>query len=87
MTNRSGSGSQGEEVVIGGKGVNARFVVGLAIVAGFLVFIFQNTADTQLRFLWLEFTMPIWGLALMLFAGGFIVGWLVNVRRAKRKKG
>lgn len=80
------SSNPSEEVVIGGnRAVNVRLVIGLLIVIALLAFVFQNTNDTTFTFLWLNVTMPMWGLALTIFGGGLITGWLMHVRRAKRR--
>ncbi len=80
----SGNNSD-EDVAVGDRGVNPRVIIGLVIIIALLIFVFQNTQDTRFTFLWMALEMPMWGLALSLFGGGFITGWLMHLRRAKRK--
>ncbi|MCX6399761.1 MAG: hypothetical protein NTX33_07520 [Propionibacteriales bacterium] len=44
----------------------------------------QNTADTRLDFLWLEFISPMWFVMLVATAAGFV---LAITRRRRRRGG
>ncbi len=73
----SGSGQQG-------RGVDGRLIVAAVIVIGLVIFIAQNTAETQLSFLFFDFRWPLW-LVLTVFAVlAFVIGWLVGRRRTSR---
>jgi hypothetical protein len=54
-------------VEIGGSTVSIKLIVGVLILIGVTFFVFQNTQDVPLRWLFFEFTMPLWGLTLVLF--------------------
>ena len=55
----------------------------LALVI-FLIFIFQNTDDTQVEFLWLDIAMPLFLLLLLTSVLACLVGFLIQ--RASRKR-
>ena len=55
----------------------------LALVI-FLIFIFQNTDDTQVEFLWLDVAMPLFLLLLLTSVLASLVGFLIQ--RASRKR-
>jgi uncharacterized integral membrane protein len=62
-----------------------RLVVAGLIVVAVLAFLLQNQGTV--RFEWMTFgiEMPLWGLALVFFALGIALGWLLHVRRARAK--
>lgn len=63
-------------------------LIGAGIVATVLViFIVSNNHQTQVNFLWLDTTMPMWVVILIAGALGAFVGWSVPAirRRSKRK--
>jgi uncharacterized integral membrane protein len=57
----------------------------LAVIAA--VFILQNGADTQMSFLWFEFTWPAWLVIILTLVIGVIAGLLIGAyaRRPKRR--
>lgn len=64
-----------------------RLVVVAVIAVLVAVFILQNGADTQLNFLWFDFTWPAWLVILLTLAIGVVAGLLIGAyaRRPKRR--
>ena len=62
-------------------------IIGGIAVAALLIFIFQNTADTQLKFLWMDRMVPTYLLILitvvLTLVISVITAWILN-RRSKR---
>jgi uncharacterized integral membrane protein len=54
-----------------------RWIIGITIAAVCLVFVFSNTGEARLRFLWLELSAPGWVFLFLLLGLGFLSGWLV----------
>jgi uncharacterized integral membrane protein len=54
-----------------------RWVLGIAIAVACLVFVFSNTGEGSLRFLWIELSAPAWMFLFLLLGAGFLSGWLV----------
>ena len=54
-----------------------RWILGIAISAVCLVFVFSNTTEVTLQFLWLEVTGPGWMFLFLLLGMGFLSGWLI----------
>jgi uncharacterized integral membrane protein len=55
----------------------------LAVVA--LLFVFQNTNETQFSFLWFDFDAPLWIILLISMIVGAVIFWGAARRRAKRR--
>ena len=72
-------------IEIGGSTVSIKLIVGVPILVGVTFFVFQNTQTVPLRWLFFEFTMPLWGLTLVLFGAGMLMGWALHVRRLRRR--
>ena len=88
MSDTRPTGKQGfinGSVDIGGSRVSIKLIVGLLILVGVTFFVFQNTQVVPLRWLFFEFSMPLWGLALVLFGAGILMGWALHLRRARRQ--
>jgi uncharacterized integral membrane protein len=62
-----------------------RLVVAGLIVVAVLAFLLQNQGPVRFEWLTFGFEMPLWGLALVFFALGVALGWLLHVRRARAK--
>lgn len=56
----------------------------LAVIA--VVFILQNGADTQMSFLWFEFTWPAWLVIMLTLVIGVIAGLLIGAYARRPKK-
>jgi uncharacterized integral membrane protein len=54
-----------------------RWILGLTIAAVCLIFVFSNTGQATLRFLWLELSGPGWVFLFVLLGAGFVSGWLM----------
>jgi uncharacterized integral membrane protein len=80
-----GGGFTDGSVEIGGSTVSIKLIVGVLILTGVTFFVFQNTQPVPLRWLFFEFTMPLWGLTLILFGVGMLMGWALHVRRLRRR--
>lgn len=73
-------------VEVSGSTVSIKLIIAVLILIGVAFFVFQNTQDVALRWLFLEFTMPLWGLTLILFGLGIVMGWALHVRRQRRRR-
>jgi uncharacterized integral membrane protein len=60
-----------------------RWILGIVIAVIGLVFVFSNTSEATLRFLWLSMTAPGWVFLVVLLALGFASGWLIARSRYK----
>jgi uncharacterized integral membrane protein len=88
MSNRQQTdGGDGAERAgeIGGSTVSIKLIVGVLILVGATFFVFQDTQAVPLSWLFFEFTMPLWGLTLVLFGAGMLMGWALHVRRLRRR--
>lgn len=67
--------------------LNAQLVVGVLLAAAVLAFVFQNTDDTPVNWLFFEVTQPLWVVLLatgvLSIAAGELVGSAVRRRRRK----
>lgn len=61
-------------------------IASLSGVGLLAVFMLQNTADTTVNFLWLEFTWPLWLLILVSAAFGALVWLGLGVLRRHRRR-
>lgn len=68
----------------GGSGLSPKAIGGIVIGVVALIFIFSNTAQIPLKFLWIEISAPGWLMLLILFAGGFVTGLLFGRRRYRK---
>jgi uncharacterized integral membrane protein len=68
------------------KGRGRLIVVGVIAVL-VLIFILQNGADTQLNYLWFDFTWPAWLLIVLSLIVGVIAGLLIGAyaRHSRRR--
>lgn len=69
----------------GGVNLSPRSMVAIGIAVASLIFVFSNTSEETLRFLWLELSAPGWVLLLALFAAGFLVGFFISRNRYKNR--
>lgn len=72
-------------VEVSGTTVSIKLIIGVLILIGVAFFVFQNTEPVALTWLFLEFTTPLWGLTLVLFGLGIVMGWALHLRRQRRK--
>ena len=61
-------------------------IIGLGVLALFLVFIFQNGEDSDIHFLWFDLALPFWVFAVAIFALGIMFGWFARWRQGRDKK-
>jgi uncharacterized integral membrane protein len=71
------------QMVERGFRLTPRWIAGITIAAVCLVFVFSNTGEATLKFLWLNLTAPGWAFLFTLLGGGFLSGWLVARSRYK----
>ena len=69
----------------------AGFVVGAIVAAALVTFGFQNTQSVPLRFLWFDWTVPLWIAMGIAALGGIVVmvtllGGAARKRRRNRKR-
>ena len=66
---------------------NVGRIIALLALIVFLVFVLQNTQDSNVELLWMTVNLPVWLVAVILFVLGVIVGYYSKSRkvRAKRK--
>lgn len=63
-----------------------RLIVLAVIAVVVLLFILQNGADTQLNFLWFDFTWPAWLVLILTLVLGVIAGLLIGAYARRPKK-
>lgn len=69
------------------KGGNGPLIGGGILLVLLLFFIFQNTADTTFKYLFWDFTLPLWLGLLVTAVVAFVVGQLALLwRRHRRRK-
>lgn len=80
--------SEQTEVQESGGGLNFRLVLGALAAAALALFVFQNTHDARVKFLWMNGDIPLFllllitvGLTLVLT---FMVTWLLRRRDNKK---
>jgi uncharacterized integral membrane protein len=71
-------------VSAGGLKLTPKAIVAIVVGIAALIFVFSNTAEIKLQFLWLELSAPGWVLLLALFASGLAVGFFMGRNRYKR---
>lgn len=69
----------------GGSTVSIKLIVAALLLVGVTFFVFQNTQTVPVRWLVFEFSMPLWGLTLVLFGAGMLMDWALHVRRLRRR--
>lgn len=67
----------------GGINLSSKQITGIIIGILALIFVFSNTGEVTLSFLFLEITTPGWVMLLLLLAAGFVAGFLVARGRYK----
>ena len=81
----SGEGGAPGSVEMGNTTLSIKLIVGALVLVGVAFFVFQNTQTVPLRWLFFEFSMPLWGLTLVLFGAGVLMGWALHIRRLRRR--
>ena len=74
-----------ESSSLGGVQLTPKTILALVIAAASGVFIFSNTEDIGMQFLWFNFSAPGWVMFLALFLGGAAVGFFLGRNRYRRK--
>jgi uncharacterized integral membrane protein len=69
----------------GGEGRSARFYVICVLIALALIFVLQNTDDTNVKFLFAETSMPLFFALVIALALGAAIGYLTP--RVRRDRG
>ena len=69
------------------KGNNGFLIGGGILLVLLLIFIFRNTADTQFKFLFWPFTLPLWLVLIITALVAFVIGQCALMwRRHKRRQ-
>jgi len=63
-----------------------RLIIVAVIAVILLVFVLQNGADTQLNFLWFDFTWPAWLVIILTLVLGVVAGLLIGAYARRPKK-
>jgi uncharacterized integral membrane protein len=71
-------------VSAGGLNLTPKAIVAIVIGVAALIFVFSNTAEIPLNFLWLELSAPGWVMLLTLFVSGLAVGFFLGRNRYKQ---
>jgi uncharacterized integral membrane protein len=66
------------------EGPSARLIVAGMIVVVLVLFVLQNTDETDVDFLFLSGNYPLWVFTLVVAAVAFASGWLIGRGRARR---
>jgi uncharacterized integral membrane protein len=61
-------------------------VFALIAIALFVVFIVQNMDSIGIRFMGVDVVAPTWLVSLIVFALGFVVGYVVKTLRVRKKR-
>lgn len=69
---------------VGGFDLTARRIIGLVIAVVALIFVFSNTGEVTLKWLWLNVSAPGWVMLLVLLLAGFAVGFMMGRKRYRR---
>jgi uncharacterized integral membrane protein len=64
----------------------SRLIVVAVLAVLLLIFIFSNTASVKLSFVFIDFSMPVWLLTILLLAIGVVAGLLVGAYARKSKR-
>ncbi len=72
-------------VTAGDRTISIKLIIGVLILIGVAFFVFQNTQEVALTWLFFQFTMSLWLLTLILFGLGILMGWALHLRRSKRR--
>ena len=68
-----------------GVNLSPRAIVGIVIAVVCLIFVFSNTGEATLSFLWIDITAAGWIFLFLLLALGFLAGFLIGRNRYKKK--
>lgn len=60
------------------------FIAGIA-AAIIAVFILSNTQDAEVKFGWIDASLPLWSVIIISVALGVLVGWSFSTWRRRRK--
>ena len=77
----------GQPAGASGSGVNlsTRQIIAIVVALVCLVFVFSNTGETTLSFLWIDITAAGWIFLFLLLALGFLAGFMIGRNRYKKK--
>ncbi len=76
--------SSSSKLQVGGVNLTARRIIGIIIAVAALIFVFSNTGQVTLKFLWLDVSAPGWVMLLVLLLAGFLVGFSMGRKRYKQ---
>jgi uncharacterized integral membrane protein len=68
-----------------GVNLSPKAIAGIVIAVVCLIFVFSNTKEATLSFLWLDITGAGWVFLFALLALGFLAGFLIGRNRYKGK--
>lgn len=61
------------------------------IIAGitasiFAIFVASNTQNTEVKFWWLDTSLPLWSVIIISVALGIVIGWSFSAWRRRRRR-
>jgi uncharacterized integral membrane protein len=62
---------------------SAKAIVAVVVAVLFLVFVLQNTDETQVSYLGFDVSTGTWLVLVVAFGLGMLVGWLLSRRRGR----
>lgn len=78
--------SQQTEVSNGGRKLSGGAIASFSGLGVLLVFVIQNTEDVRFKFLFLEFTWPLWLYTILVAVFGAMVWFGLGVMRRHRRR-
>jgi len=76
---------EGNEAAGSGVQLTPKAIIALVIAVASLIFVFSNTGEIELSFLWLSLEAPAWVMLLVLLLAGFAIGFFIGRNRYKSK--
>jgi lipopolysaccharide assembly protein A len=80
MSEQSG---ESKGMAVGGVQLTARRIIGILLAVVALIFVFSNTGEVNLKFLWLDVSAPGWLMLLLLLLIGVLIGFVLGRKRYK----
>ncbi len=66
--------------------LNIGKAIAILATTAFIIFALQNTADTTVTFLGIQFSLSFWLLGVIIFLLGWVVGYASKTRKVRRAR-